>query len=445
MKILHRFFSGRKKRYSGFYKQHAESHARIRDLQLKKQSLMKKYESSGSEEKKRLQTEMNEIDKKISEELLQAHLYNDGFRKSDLRQYYRHIRVARPLSIAVDLLLLGLLFCFGGVSLTFRIVILVLAVIFILGSIFELTFLFRVKKRILSPVEDLKAGVKKIAEGNYDVKVENNTHSEIGTLIAAFNSMAQKLREDEKIKTEYEENRKALIANISHDLKTPMTSIEGYVEALLERDDLSDEKKARYLRIIAGNTEHMNHLIDDLFLFSKLDMQKLDFNFKQVSIRPFLSDMLKELELELEEQNISFGYICDLDHDAKAAIDGRRFHQIIWNIVSNAVKFGPQKGLCICIRLYEKDTEFLHINIADNGPGIPQEKLSNIFDRFYRVDSERGKNTPGTGLGLAIAKELTESHSGTISVVSNERTGTCFTVSIPEAASVQKNTGRKSS
>lgn len=332
--------------------------------------------------------------------------------------------------MVVNLLLWVLLFIFGGVSFAFKVIILFFALASTLGNIFELTFLLRVKSRILIPVEELKKGVNEIANGNYDIKIEAKTPNEISTLVSAFNSMAQKLKEDEQVKMEYEENRKALIANISHDLKTPMTSIEGYIEALLERNDLSDEKKSRYLKIIAGNTDYMNRLIDDLFLFSKLDMQKLDFHFEKVSIRPFLNDMMEELGLDFEERDITFTYHDELCIDLEANLDAKRFHQVIRNITGNAVKYGPHEGLAINIRLYHENNYFC-IDISDNGPGIPQEKLPYIFERFYRVDSERTKDFSGTGLGLAIAKELVEAHNGKISVTSKAGYGTCFTISIP--------------
>jgi signal transduction histidine kinase len=418
----------------------AESHAKLEQLRNEKQNLIRAYRSADTDTKDQIHAKMQAVDEKMNTEIMQRYLYADGFRKSDLSQYHRHIRVTRPISMAVNLLLWGLLFWLGGVSVALKIIILIFALVSTVGSVFELTFLLRVKNRILTPVEVLKKAVEEIAHGNYDVKVETKTPNEISTLISAFNGMANKLKEDEQVKLEYEENRKALIANISHDLKTPMTSIEGYVEALLERDDLSEEKKNRYLKIIAGNTDYMNRLIDDLFLFSRLDMQKLDFHFEKISIRPFLRDMMEELGLDFEEQHISFSYRDELSENLDASLDAKRFHQVIRNITGNAVKYGPQEGLAIHITLYRKDPDFC-IDISDNGPGIPPEKLPHIFERFYRVDSERTKNFSGTGLGLAISRELVEAHGGKISVASEAGIGTCFTVSMPIVINKESNEG----
>ncbi|MCI2000099.1 MAG: HAMP domain-containing histidine kinase [Clostridia bacterium] len=423
-------FFNRKKKNFKTYPYRAQSHMIFEQLRNEKYNLYKEYRFADNDKKKEIQAKIHEIDKEMNAEIIQHHLYADGFRKSDLKRYYRHIRFARPISIVVNLILWGLLFWFGGVSNALKIIILIFALASTIGSIFELTFLLRVKSRILNPVEELKKGVEEIANGNYNVKVESKTPNEISTLISAFNDMAQKLNEDEQVKTEYEENRKALIANISHDLKTPMTSIEGYIEALLDRDDLTDEKKNKYLKIIANNTDYMNRLIDDLFLFSKLDMQKLDFNFEKISVRPFLRDMMEELGLDFDEKHILFEYHDELEENFKANIDAKRFYQVIRNITGNAVKYGPKAGLSIKARLYRKDNNFC-IDISDNGPGIPQEKVSHIFERFYRVDSERTKDFSGTGLGLAIARELAEAHSGRISVKSKVGKGTCFTIYMP--------------
>lgn len=410
---------------------HAALHSRLEQLKRERLNLVMRYRLADQETRKRIHAKIQDIDGEMNAEILRHHLYSGSFRRSDLRRYYHRIRFVRPVSMAVNLLFWGLLFLFGGASATFKAFILFFAVFSTAASAFELSFLMRVKKRILTPVEDLEKGVEEIAKGNYDVRVEMKMPNEIGDLISAFNVMADKLREDEQLKTEYEENRKALIANISHDLKTPMTSIEGYVEALIERNDLSAEKKKRYLKIIAGNTDYMRRLIDDLFLFSKLDMQKLDFHFEKMCVRPFLRDMMEELGLDFEERRISFSYRDELDEDIYANLDTKRFNQVIRNITGNAVKYGPEDGLAIDTRLYRKGDWFC-IDIADNGPGIPKEKLPRIFERFYRVDGERSKDFAGTGLGLAIAGELVEAHGGSVSAASGGAgTGTCFTISMP--------------
>ncbi|NSB33894.1 signal transduction histidine kinase [Clostridium saccharoperbutylacetonicum] len=282
----------------------------------------------------------------------------------------------------------------------------------------------------MRPIEKLKDGVEQIAKGNYDVKIDNEIHNEIGLLIYDFNKMAESLRNSEKLKLEYEENRKALIANISHDLKTPITSINGYIEALVDGVVTSPDKVNNYLNIIHNNTVYINNLIDDLFLFSKLDMQKLDFNFEIVKIRPFMRDLMEEFEFILKEKNIEFKFEDKLTEELEVNIDGKRMYQVIRNVIGNAVKYGDQENAVIEVRL-NNEAEWIKVEIKDNGPGIPEDKLSNIFNRFYRIDTERTKDFMSTGLGLAIAKEMVEAHEGKIYATSIMGQGSIFTIELP--------------
>jgi len=302
--------------------------------------------------------------------------------------------------------------------------------LFTVGGFFEFFFLRKLESRILTPIDSLKGGIEEVAKGNYNVKVESNEHNEISLLIDSFNEMANKLQESEKIKAEYEENRKKLIANISHDLKTPITSIQGYIEAITEGNSMPPEDLSRYLKIIYNNTVYINRLIDDLFLFSKLDMQKLEFQFVNVNVRSFVNDMMEEFKLEFEEKNIRFDYYDRLSEDYSFNVDGKRLNQVFRNIIGNAEKYGLEQNVFIRTELY-KFNDFVCIDIKDNGPGIPEDKLIHIFDRFYRIDTERTKDFMSTGLGLAIAKELVEAHRGRITVSSVENEGTCFTVMLP--------------
>lgn len=346
----------------------------------------------------------------------------------DFRTYHRYFRYFRPVILLFNLLILYLLFSWGGL----KEVGIFLAAIIILKEIGQVVFLLRLEKRIINPIEKLKLGVDEIAKGNFNIKVEHDAPNDLGLLIFSFNEMAQKLYESEKIQTEYEENRKTLVANISHDLKTPITAIQGYIEALLDGSDRRDEDKEKYLRIIHHNTVYTNKLIDDLFLFSKLDMQKLDFFYETVEICPFMNDFMEEYQFDLEEKDIVFQYVNQLQGGYCVSLDGKRFHQAVNNIISNAVTHCLEKQLAITIRMYEKDG-FICIEIQDNGPGISADKLPYIFDRFYRIDGERKKDYGCTGLGLAITRELIEAHQGTIQVSSIENEGTCFTIMLPIA------------
>ncbi|WP_312561316.1 HAMP domain-containing sensor histidine kinase [Anaerospora sp.] len=339
--------------------------------------------------------------------------------------HYRYFRFFRPAGILFTLLILYLLFSWVGIKETGIIVVALLVV----KEIAHFIFLFRLEKRIFKPMEQLKQGLDEVAKGNYNIKVEYSRPNDLELLIDAFNEMTKELYEAEKLQAAYEDNRKALIANISHDLKTPITAIKGYIEALLE-GNVAGESKEKYLKTIWTNATYVNNLIDDLFLFTKLDMQKLVLQYESLPIRKFMRDLMEEYQFNFAEQNIQFCYEDMLEEEWQVNLDGKRLQQAFTNIMTNAVQHGPAAGLELKVMLYQQG-QFVGIDIQDNGPGIPEDKLLFIFDRFYRIDTERPKELAGTGLGLAIAKELVEAHGGTISVVSPGRRGTRFTVLLP--------------
>lgn len=344
----------------------------------------------------------------------------------EFQKYHQYFRYCRPLIVLFNVLILYLLFNWVG----FKGIGILLAVIISLKEIVHFIFILRLEKRIFTPIDKLKEGIDEIAKGNYAVKVECDVPNDLGLLIFSFNEMAQKLYESEKIQNEYEENRKTLIANISHDLKTPITAIQGYIEVLLDKNIKFAGDKEKYLKTIHYNTVYINKLIDDLFLFSKLDMDKLEFVYERVEICAFMDDFMEEYKFDLEEKNIHFAYHSELTEQYPVNLDGKRFHQAFNNIISNAVQHGPEKDLAIKIRMY-KEENYICLAIQDNGHGIAADKLPYIFDRFYRVDVERQKKYMCTGLGLAIAKEFIEAHCGEITVASKEMEGTCFTIMLP--------------
>ncbi len=351
--------------------------------------------------------------------------YMHRYHSREVNLSHKSILFLRPVFFLVIIFLLYLIFRFPiNKILTF------LLGIFIVTQIFFIIWMTHLEKRIYKPLLQLQEGVKAIAKGNYNVKIDNTTYNEIGFLIDSFNDMSVRLQENEALKLAYEENRKMLIANISHDLKTPISAIEGYIEAIQEGVVTSPEKLEQYLHIISKNADYINRLIDDLFLYSKLDMNQLEFQRENLPIHAFMEDLMAEFSFEFKEKGLKFQYTDLTGKDEIVSIDRKRIHQAIRNIISNAVKYGPRKNLSLQTSLYKKG-ELICLDIRDNGPGIPEDKLPKIFDRFYRIDSERTKDLLSTGLGLSIAKELVEAHGGSIQVDSTVGEGTCFTVMLP--------------
>lgn len=346
--------------------------------------------------------------------------------KDEFRLCHKYLIWLRPMAFLVNILIIYLIFKVVGV----KAITIFFAIIFTAKEIAHLYIYWRLEKRIMKPIESLKTGVEQIAKGNYEVRIEKKVYNEIGILIDEFNKMAEKLEQGEKLKKEYEENRKTLIANISHDLKTPITSINGYVEAILDGVAHSPDIINSYLKTIHSNIDYINRLIDDLFLFSKLDMQKVDFKFEKVKIKPFMQDMMEEFAFVLGEKNIKFSFADKIEREIEVNIDGKRIYQTIRNIIGNAVKYGEKENLAISIGLKD-EKDHIKIIISDNGPGIAPDKLPYVFDRFYRIDTERTKDLMSTGLGLAIAKEMVEAHGGRISVQSILSEGSTFIVELP--------------
>ncbi len=359
----------------------------------------------------------------------QRHHWDLHLEQKEIQRYYKFGQYYRWVPVLVNLAVWYMVYRYAGIK--------VAGIAFgcLISLMLFTSFLYhsRVNDRFFKPLKELKDGVEEIARGNYSVRVENYVANEMGILIDSFNEMAQKLQDGERIKAEYEANRKALIANISHDLKTPITSVQGYIEVIRDQHEIPREMLDRYLQIIYNNTAYLNRLIDDLFLFSKLDMQKLEFQFETVSIRPFVQDIMEEFQLELQERQTGFDYTDSLQGDCLVRLDRKRLHQVLRNIIENAVKYGNETG-CLIRASLSRQGDSVSIAVSDNGPGIPPDVASHIFDRFYRIDSERKKDLASTGLGLAIAKELVDAHGGEITVSSEGHRGACFTIRLPVAS-----------
>lgn len=299
----------------------------------------------------------------------------------------------------------------------------IVSTIFILKELSTLIFSVQMRKRIMEPLGKLKVGVDEISKGHYGYQVEEDNINMVGDLIDSFNKMSRELKEASDLKDKYETNRKELIAGISHDLKTPITSIIGYVDAIQTGVATTKEKQNTYLSIIEANAKYTDRLINDLFMFSKLDINQMKYEFVSLPIAEFLRDVVIEKQFELEEKGITVAYEIDISDQLMLPIDGKMVYRILSNILSNAVKYGDQEKPEIYIQA-SQETDGIKVMITDNGPGIPANELKQIFDVFYRGDSARNKEIGGTGLGLAITKQLVEAHGGSINAFSKMGSGT---------------------
>ena len=404
----------------------------------------REYSREYREKRSELRRQIFELKMQYHEQLYgDCHFNEKRQSRYRYRYYRRHIHYARPVAMVFMLAFWIAILVFGGFPLWFRLVIAALALLSTTRGIIELLFLLRMDRRILTPLDNLETAVREIGKGNYDVEVKGPFHPETANLIQTFNAMAKSLRESEQLKKAYEENRKDLIANISHDLKTPVTSLLGYIDAVHDIGKIAPEKIEKYLSIIKSNTVYMNKLIDDLFLFSRLDINRLDFSFERVNVKYFLRDLMEEFALDFGERNILFDYRDGFPENARqetltAKLDPKLFNRIVRNLFDNARKYGPETGLRLEVSAGlcepaggEYDATGFFVTIADNGPGLPEESMKHLFERFFRADPERTKNLSSTGLGLAIAHELTAAHGGKISAANRAEGGLAFTIEMP--------------
>ncbi len=297
-----------------------------------------------------------------------------------------------------------------------------LTVVLILAATAALLIIW-IYRGVAIPLGRMKIATQNIKDGNLDFELEVETDDEIGQLCRDFEEMRQRLKDTTSEKIEFDKRNKELISNISHDLKTPITAIKGYVEGIMDGVADTPEKMDRYIRTIYNKANEMDLLINELTLYSKIDSNRIPYNFNTISVNDYFDDCAEDLAIELESYNIEFTYVNYVEGDVKIIADAEQLKRVINNIVSNSAKYmDKQKGK---VNLRVKDVgDFIQVEIEDNGKGIGAKELPNIFDRFYRTDASRNSSTGGSGIGLSIVKKIIEEHGGKIWATSKEGTGT---------------------
>jgi signal transduction histidine kinase len=288
-------------------------------------------------------------------------------------------------------------------------------------------------KKILDPITSLKKATTAIRKGDLDFEIFESGDNEIKELCSNFEEMRIKLKDSINMQLKYDNNRKMLISSISHDLRTPITSIEGYVQGILDGVANTPEKLEHYLNTINTKAKQIDSMVDDLLLYSKLDMKQIPFKFEKTDIVEYFSYYVEETQIELEKSNIKIELLNYIKNSPYVMIDRERFMRVIFNIVNNSKKYMNKKEGIISIILKELSTSII-IEIKDNGSGIKRDDIDKIFNRFYRGDSAR-VSTGGSGLGLAIARQIVEGHNGKIWASSQYNQGTSIMISIKKVIS----------
>lgn len=281
---------------------------------------------------------------------------------------------------------------------------------------------FWIYRGVISPLEQLKKATQNIKEGNLDFTVEGSSVKEINDLCDDFEEMRIRLKENAEEKVEFDKENKELISNISHDLKTPLTAIKGYSEAIMDGVADTPEKMERYIKTIYNKANDMDVLLNELSIASKIDCNTVPYNFTKIDIEAYFEDCMDEIGSDLEQRNMDFAFFNYCHNRCFVMADPEQLKRVITNIISNACKYsGKEKGH-VNIRLKEMEN-YIQVEIEDDGIGISAKDLPNIFNRLYRADASRA-SSGGSGLGLSISKKIIEDHGGHIWASSKLNTGT---------------------
>ena len=289
-----------------------------------------------------------------------------------------------------------------------------------------LTFM-PVLRRTLIPLSKMISNVEKINAGNLDTRLPSHQGQiEIDRLAVSFNGMLERLDTSFEAEKKAKEQMRRFIDDASHELRTPLTSIHGFLEVLLEGASNRPEQLHKILKSMYGESERANKLVQDLFLLAKMDRNPT-FKMEEGFLDRTIYEMESQLKLLAEKRKVIF----NITSNVKARFDKDKIKQVILNLYHNAIHHtDPEKGI-IKITL-EQNSKVISLAIQDNGPGISEEHISHLFDRFYRVESSRSRKYGGSGLGLAISKTIVDNHGGTIQVESTIGEGSTFRVLLPK-------------
>lgn len=276
---------------------------------------------------------------------------------------------------------------------------------------------------ISAPILKLSRATKNINDGNLDFTIEPEGSPEMRELCEDFEKMRQRLKLANEESARFDAENRELISNISHDLRTPLTAIKGYVEGIMDGVADTPEKMDKYIRTIRNKANEMDRLISELTFYSKIDTNRIPYNFTRVRVKAFFDDAAEELGLEFEQKKVEFHYSCRCAREDEIIADAEQIRRVINNIISNSLKYmdKPEKRVSLTVTDMGDD---IQIAIEDNGKGIAPKDIGHIFDRFYRTDSSRHSAQGGSGIGLSIVRKIIEDHSGRVWASSREGEGT---------------------
>ena len=310
----------------------------------------------------------------------------------------------------------------------------------ILGILlFSVTFMI-LQEPYIRYISRISGAVQNISEGDLNTVIDVIGDDEFSSMAANLNHMAADIKKLMEKERESERTKNELITNVAHDLRTPLTSIIGYLELLAGNQQVPADMQHKYIEIAYGKSRRLQKLIEDLFGFTKLNCGKIAMHVGQIDIVKLLGQLVEEAYPNFVEKGLSY----DLQSNVPAKIinaDGNLLARLFDNLIGNAIKYGAD-GKRVLVKIHAEG-ETVTVSVTNYGYVIPADELPLIFNKFYRVEQSRSSSTGGTGLGLAIAKEIVDMHGGTISVAS-DLNGTVFTVKLQVDFDVDKeNFGHK--
>ena len=288
----------------------------------------------------------------------------------------------------------------------------------------------RMTRDIVAPLEDLQHASRRIASGDYDTPVASCSTDELGETAAVFEEMRRQLQAGRKMRDAYEKNRQELFAGIAHDLATPLTKIQGYTGGILDGIAATPEKQKKYLELVYHTSQSMEQMVHELFLLSKLDLGKVDFQWENASLAPLLQQYVDLQKEALSAQGFSLRFENRLPGESPVVLDRIQFQRVLDNVLSNALKYRDSDNGSLTVRLAAKDGGYL-IECEDRGRGVAQEDLGRIFESFYRTDKARADVAKGSGLGLAVTARIIEAMQGRIWARPAVPKGLCICIWLP--------------
>lgn len=282
-----------------------------------------------------------------------------------------------------------------------------------------------ISRGVFTPINHLNIAMQNIAEGNLEYMLPDKGDGEIGELYRNYEDMRLRLKESTDEKILAEKQNKELVSNISHDLKTPITAIKGYVEGIMDGVADTPEKMDKYIKTIYNKANDMDRLINELTVYSGIDSNRIPYHFHRINVSEYFGDCIEEVGLDLESKNIELNYSNLAPPDTLVIADPEQLKRVINNIIGNSMKYLDKPKGEIDIRILD-EVDAIRVEIEDNGKGIAAKDLPKIFERFYRTDASRNSSQGGSGIGLSIVKKIIEDHGGYIWATSKEGDGTCM-------------------